>query len=163
MIKSNQKLLLIFLVASVGILTSCDPSKKYEKDELSAIQDYISSNSDFISTSSGLYYKEITAGSGIMPVLKDTVFFRYTGMFLDGTVFDSNVTSQEPLSTILDDGFIISGLVEGIALMKEGGKYIFVIPSSLAYGTLGRYPYIQGYTPLLFEIVLERVDNGAGK
>jgi FKBP-type peptidyl-prolyl cis-trans isomerase len=163
MIKSNQTLLLIFTLFSMGLLISCDPAKKYEKEERSAIQDYLSSNTDFISSTSGLYYKEITEGSGLMPIPQDIVFFRYTGMFLDGTVFDSNVKSQEPLSTILDEGYIISGLVEGIALMREGGKSIFLIPSNLAYGTLGRYPFIQGYTPLLFEIELVRVDSGSGR
>ncbi len=37
--------------------------------------------------------------------------------------------------------------------MKEGGKAILLIPSSLAYGPYGQNS-IPGYTPLLFEVEL---------
>jgi FKBP-type peptidyl-prolyl cis-trans isomerase len=47
--------------------------------------------------------------------------------------------------------------------MKEGGKSTLLIPSELAYGTYGRYPYIQGYTPLLFAIELVKVKAGPGE
>ncbi len=57
----------------------------------------------------------------------------------------------------------ISGFDEGITLMAEGGKSTILIPSSLAYGTIGRYPGIPGYTPLLFDLELVKVVQNSGK
>jgi FKBP-type peptidyl-prolyl cis-trans isomerase FkpA len=47
--------------------------------------------------------------------------------------------------------------------MKEGGQALLLLPSNLAYGKSGYYPYIQGYTPLLFDVELVRVKAGPGK
>jgi FKBP-type peptidyl-prolyl cis-trans isomerase FkpA len=46
--------------------------------------------------------------------------------------------------------------------MKEGGVSRLLIPSSLAYGSLG-YGSIPGYTPILFEIHLVKVIPGSKK
>jgi FKBP-type peptidyl-prolyl cis-trans isomerase FkpA len=148
--------LLVTAIISI-LLASCNPSKKYEKDEAAAIQNYLNSNSslNFVLQPSGLYYLEVVAGTGISPVLTDSAYVKYSAKFLNGTIFDSN----ESLSTLY--GFVvgenISGFDEGIMLMKVGGKSTLLIPSKLAYGTYGSYPYIAGYTPLLFDIQLVKV------
>ena len=158
MIKRNIQTILLFLaVVTIISLVSCDPSKKYQKEEKNQIQDYLSSHSDlnFELKPSGLYYLETLAGLGISPVVNDSAFIRYTGMFLDGSVFDSNVSSAKPIGIIV--GQMIAGFNEGVMLMKVGGKSTLLVPSILAYGAMGSYPYISGYTPLLFDIELVRV------
>lgn len=158
MIKRNIQTILLFLaVVTIISLVSCDPSKKYQKEERNQIRDYLSSHSDlnFELKPSGLYYLETLAGTGISPVVNDSVFIKYTAMFLSGSVFDSNVSLGTPWGFIVGQG--ITGLSEGITLMKVGGKSTLLIPSILAYGAMGSYPYISGYTPLLFDIELVRV------
>ena len=164
MIKRNIRTTILFLTAVLMIsLVSCDLSKKLEKEENNNIQDYLSNNSnlDFVLKTSGLYYLEVVSGTGASPVENDSAFVKYTGMFLDGTVFDSNVS----LSTLygFKVGESIPGFDEGIKLMKQGGKSMFLIPSKLAYGADGKYPYIDGYTPLLFDIELVKVVPAAAK
>jgi len=158
MIKKNFQTILLLLAAVLIIsLVSCDPSKRYEKQERNDIEDYLSANTDknFQLQPSGLYYLETLAGTGISPVLNDSAFVRYTGKFLSGNIFDSNVTLATPMGFIV--GNTISGFSEGVTLMKAGGKATLLIPSELGYGTQGSYPYISGYTPLLFDIELVRV------
>lgn len=152
--------IIYFLLAIISIsISSCDPAKKYEKEEAALIQDYLGANPNinFVKQSSGLYYSEFVEGAGVKPVLNDSAFVKYTGTFLNGTIFDSNVSSGSLYGFIVGEN--IQGFDEGILLMSVGGKATLLIPSYLAYGTYGRYP-IQGYTPLLFDIELVRVVAG---
>jgi FKBP-type peptidyl-prolyl cis-trans isomerase FkpA len=155
--KSFRVVVLSLSVVLMLSVVSCDPAAKMEKQEKEEIQTYLSKNSNlnFVKESSGLYYCEVTAGTGISAVIGDSAFVKYTGMFLDGSVFDSSITTGKPLAFIL--GEMVPGFNEGIQLMKTGGKSTLLIPSKLAYGQNGRYPYIAGYTPLLFDVELVRV------
>jgi FKBP-type peptidyl-prolyl cis-trans isomerase len=110
-----------------------------------------------------LYYIELKAGTGRTPIAKDTLSFRYTGMFLDRVVFDQNLTATSPYSIIVGDHEIIPGLDEGFLYMKEGGKARFLTPSSIAYGAEGIWGTIPGYTPLMWEITLVKVYPGSKK
>ena len=146
-------------------LISCDPSKKYDQEENARIQQYISSNPtlDFVLKPSGLYYMEVQPGYGRLAVVHDTAYVFFSGMFLDGTIFTSNVGTTDTLIVPVGEGLLVSGLDEGISYMKQGGKAILLCPSKLAYGASGYYPYIQGYTPLLFDIELVRLKAGSVK
>jgi FKBP-type peptidyl-prolyl cis-trans isomerase len=73
---------------------------------------------------------------------------KYTGSYTDGTIFDSGTFSFK-----LGFGQVITGMDEGIALMKEGGKATLIIPSDLAYRSNGSGD-IPGYTPLVFAVEL---------
>jgi len=158
MINKLLKSVLLFMVAgSLVLLVSCDPAKKYEKAERESIDNYLSANStlDFQLKPSGMYYLEVLAGTGPAPVTHDTVYVYYTGKYLDGTVFDTNVGGTK-LIFPNGEGEMIPGFEEGISYMKEGGKATFLLPSKLAYGTQGQYP-IAGYTALLYDVQLVKV------
>jgi FKBP-type peptidyl-prolyl cis-trans isomerase FkpA len=160
--KWNIKFLILLITAVLMIsVISCDPGKKYEKEEQEKIQDYIVNNPEknFIMQQSGLYYMEVKAGSGRMPVVHDTAYMKYTGKFLDGEVFSSNIGTKDTLIAPLGEGWLIAGLEEGITLMKEGGKATLLIPSKLAYGATGYYS-INSYTPIIYDIDLVRVVPG---
>lgn len=160
---NNPVIKIAFLVALV--LTSCNPSRKYEKEEQAMIDSYITDNPaiTFDQKPSGLYYYEVKAGSGDLPVKKDTAYVKYTGKFLNGNIFDTNVGKQDTLIFPVLGGYLIEGFDEGITYMKPGGKAIFLIPSWLAYGTNGLYGFVSGYTPLLFDIELVKLKKGPGK
>jgi FKBP-type peptidyl-prolyl cis-trans isomerase len=94
-----------------------------------------------IKTNSGLYYVITKEGSGNSPVVGDEVNMNYTGMFLDGNKFDSNIDSTfghvTPLKFPLGQGRVIRGWDEGIMLLKKGTKAKFILPSAIAYGANG--------------------------
>ena len=111
-------------------------------------------DSTYAKTASGLKYMVIKEGDGKSPTATDKVTVHYTGKLLDGTVFDSSVQRGEPATFPLNG--VIAGWTEGLQLMKEGGKYIFYIPSDLGYGAQGGGP-IPPYSDLIFEVELIKV------
>jgi FKBP-type peptidyl-prolyl cis-trans isomerase FkpA/FKBP-type peptidyl-prolyl cis-trans isomerase FklB len=105
-----------------------------------------------ITTLSGLQYQVITEGTGEKPTLEDRVKVHYIGTFLDGTEFDSSYTRGEPAEFGVGGG-VIPGWTEGLQIMPVGSKYIFWIPSDLAYGDRGN-PTIKPGSTLKFEVEL---------
>jgi FKBP-type peptidyl-prolyl cis-trans isomerase FkpA len=51
----------------------------------------------------------------------------------------------------------IDGLKEGLPLMKEGGKFRFVVPPDLAWGKRGAGNKIGPYAALIFDVRPEKV------
>ena len=103
--------------------------KKTYKDETETaeaeLNNYLNENNySPIQTNSGLYYLQTKAGNGEKPQVGTMVKVHYTGKLLDGTVFDSSVSRNEPLQFVLGVGQVIPGWDEGIQLMSKGEKGI---------------------------------------
>lgn len=105
-----------------------------------------------ITTESGLQYKVEKEGTGAKPTANDKVKVHYTGTLLDGTKFDSSVDRGEPAE--FGVGQVIKGWTEGLQIMPVGSKYIFWIPSELAYGERGAGQDIKPNSVLKFEVEL---------
>ncbi|MDG6895203.1 FKBP-type peptidyl-prolyl cis-trans isomerase [Volucribacter amazonae] len=106
---------------------------------------------DVKQTASGLLYKIEKQGEGISAKPEDTVKVHYVGKLIDGTEFDSSVKRGQPVEFKLDQ--LIPGWVEGIQLIKKGGKIELVLPPELAYGdqATGNIP---ANSTLIFDIEL---------
>jgi FKBP-type peptidyl-prolyl cis-trans isomerase len=105
-----------------------------------------------VTTASGLQYKVITMGTGVKPSATETVKVHYHGTLIDGTVFDSSVQRGEPIEFPLNR--VIKGWTEGLQLMPVGSKFIFYIPSDLAYSEASPSPLIKPNSTLIFEVEL---------
>jgi len=105
-------------------------------------------------TESGLYYHVKIQGKMTIPGPTSIVSVKYTGKFIDGTIFESDSLkfTNLPLS-----GMIL-GWQEGLTRMRNGGRYILYIPYYLAYGAEGSYK-IPPYSTLIFDVQLTNVDN----
>lgn len=103
-------------------------------------------------TSSGLQYQVLQKGDGqINPSARSTVKVHYHGTLLDGSVFDSSVERDEPISFGLHQ--VIKGWTEGVQLMVVGDKFKFFIPAELAYGDRATGKISPG-SLLIFEVEL---------
>lgn len=80
-------------------------------------------------------YKVTEAGSGAVIEDHYSPLIKYTGKYLDGSVFGA---SKEEEMISLDE--IIPGLKAGLLGMKEGEKRTVYIHPDLAYGTSGYLP-----------------------
>jgi FKBP-type peptidyl-prolyl cis-trans isomerase FklB len=109
-----------------------------------------------VTTASGLQYKVIKSGTGKMPAATDKVTVHYTGQLINGTVFDSTVSRNEP-ATFQVDG-VIDGWTEALQLMHEGDKWMLYIPFPLAYGERGAGNQIPPFSTLIFELELIKVN-----
>jgi FKBP-type peptidyl-prolyl cis-trans isomerase FkpA len=105
-------------------------------------------------TTSGLQYEVVKAGTGPKPKDSDTVEVHYTGKLLDGTTFDSSVERGQTATFPLKG--VIPGWTEGLQLMPVGSKYKFYIPSNLAYGENGPPP-IGPNAMLTFDVELIKI------
>ena len=92
------------------------------------------------------YHIQQTGGSGY--VVDDSVaVFSYTAFTLEGTQ-----VMHEELKTIhFGKKEAVTGLEEGLKLLKHGGKARFIVPWYLAYGSLGSGK-IKPYTTLIYEV-----------
>lgn len=113
--------------------------------------------SNAITTSSGLKYIVLQEGIGAFPTAMSNVKVHYTGMLLDGKVFDSSIQRGEPISFGLNQ--VIKGWTEGVQLMKEGARFKFYIPSYLAYGEQGAGGVIPPNADLIFEVELIKINQ----
>lgn len=111
-----------------------------------------------ITTESGLQYKVVKEGTGAKPAAEDKVKVQYTGKTLDGKVFDSSVERGQPAEFVVNQ--VIKGWTEGLQIMPVGSKYIFWIPSELAYGEHGAGQDIKPNSTLEFEVELIDIVKG---
>ena len=107
-----------------------------------------------VTTESGLQYKIIEAGNDVKPGPQDTVWVRYKGSLLDGTVFDQVAEDAEPIRLTLNR--VVAGWTEGLQLIGEGGKIDLYLPSELGYGEQGNQT-IPGNSALIFNVELTKV------
>ncbi|MGB3852759.1 MAG: FKBP-type peptidyl-prolyl cis-trans isomerase [Tunicatimonas sp.] len=102
------------------------------------IKDYIAAESltGFDSLASGVYYATNQAGdTSVQVTTSSTVGLRYTGLLLDGTVFDNNTEAGRELLEVAAGGQgAIEGFLTGIQQMSLGEKGTIIIPSHAAYG-----------------------------
>lgn len=131
-------------------------SSNKEKEKGKKFLENFKKEKDVKTTPSGLAYKVIRSGKGKSPKATDVVEVHYHGTLIDGTVFDSSVDRKKTIKFPLNR--VIRGWTEGLQLMKEGGKFKFVIPPELAYGERGAPPKIPPGATLMFEVELFKVE-----
>lgn len=103
-------------------------------------------------TSTGLQYEELKAGTGARPTANDRVRMHYKGSLIDGTVFDGT-EGGEPAEYALTN--LIPGLTEALQLMPIGSKWKVYIPAGLAYGSsTGPGGNLPPQSTLIFELEL---------
>ena len=105
----------------------------------------------YTKTESGLVYKVNNPGSERLITLKDTLEVNYKGTLVNGNVFDQSTPERGPLKTVLADGNLIKGWIEGLQLVGDGGSLSLVIPAELAYGERGR-DAIEPNSTLIFDM-----------
>jgi peptidyl-prolyl cis-trans isomerase A (cyclophilin A) len=132
-------------------------SEKEEKERTAANEIALKEFANGQTTVSGLKYIVLKEGTGSMPTVTSNVKVHYTGTLNNGKVFDSSVQRGEPIDFNLNQ--VIKGWTEGVQLMKEGSKYKFYIPYTLAYGERGYPGAIPPKSDLIFEVELIKINQ----
>ena len=129
---SDDEDALIFRLSSDLI---AEPKNQAEKDQNAIVNYAIDKLLDVKATRTGLYYQILAEGSGKQIAWGDWISVHYRGYFLNGREFDSSYKKKKPLEFYV--GNMIDGWNEGLQLLKKGGKALFIVPSTLAYGEEG--------------------------
>lgn len=135
-----------------------DLANKINEKNIQAGKDFLAKNKEqegVVELASGLQYQILTSGTGKSPSITNRVKCHYTGMLLDGTVFDSSVQRGEPAEFGVNQ--VIAGWTEALQLMKEGDKWRLFIPSDMAYGARGAGNSIPPHATLIFDVELIEV------
>lgn len=124
-------------------------------DEANAFFAAIKQSPGVVALPDGVCYEMLTEGTGPKVQATDTVKINYTGMLLDGQVFDSSDVHGEPLIIALNQS--IPGWSSGVQQLSKGGKIKLYIPPHLAYGDEGAGAIPPG-AALIFEIELLEIN-----
>ncbi len=128
---------------------------KAANENLAAGEAFLKNNAaqeKVITTDSGLQYLVLQQGSGTeKPGTTSRVKVHYHGTLIDGTVFDSSVERNEPITFALNQ--VIRGWQEGLQYMVVGQKNRLFIPSTLGYGKKQTGP-IPASSVLIFDVEL---------
>jgi FKBP-type peptidyl-prolyl cis-trans isomerase len=112
--------------------TAADPSLSPEANAA-----YLRANAlkpGVVTRPSGLQYSIIKNGFGGRALPTDLVKVSYSGMLINGKVFDGT-EPMTPASFTVNK--LIPGWTEALSIMRVGDKWHIVIPSNLAYGPRG--------------------------
>jgi FKBP-type peptidyl-prolyl cis-trans isomerase FklB len=142
--------------ANTYVMTYFNKEKqKKVENNLKEAEEFLEENKNkegVITTESGLQYKIITEGSGLMPKETDKVRVSYKGTLIDGTEFDAS--SPDKPAEFRVNG-VIKGWIEGLQLMPVGSKWEFYVHPDLAYGANPRQGgVIEPNHMLIFEVEL---------
>ena len=111
----------------------------------------------FITTRSGLKYKVLRQGPGVLAKYGSFVQVHYTGTLKNGKIFDSS-RERGPITFELGTGKVIRGWDEGVTGMRVGERRKLIIPAKLAYGKDGRLGVIPPNATLIFDVELLAAD-----
>lgn len=135
----------------------------HKAEEPKLIADYIKNNhyENIKPTKDSLFILNHKGGDMSKPIkVGDSIFVNYTGMLLDGTVFDASEKHNQTLNRVYAPNMpLIKGWIEALGTMHEGEKARILLPSALAYGPQQAGPMIPPYSPLLFDLEVVKVKH----
>lgn len=161
---------MVLMVASTLLLGGCDNELLGRLDKLEqgaaanaeAGRAFLADNAGqpgVVTTTSGLQYRVLEAGSGPIPEASDQVRAHYRGRLIDGTEFDSSYARGKP--AVFPVNRLIPGWTEALQLMPAGSRWELFIPAELAYGKRSPSPAIPPSSTLVFELeLLQVLPNG---
>jgi len=137
--------------------------EKY-KLERSKLLDYIRKNE--ITTppqASGLYYIETKKGRGTKPDTGDVCTLRLEVTDISGRLLYSNMDSDKStLDVTYGEEFDTKGFMQGLGMMRKGGKSKLIVPSPIGVGKLGMQG-VDGFTTLIYKVSLEDIKQNTEK
>jgi FKBP-type peptidyl-prolyl cis-trans isomerase len=102
---------------------------------------------------SGLIFVEQKAGNGRLPKAGDMLQLDFSISTLDGMELFST-KGQAPIDVEFGKEFDTKGFDEGIGYLKKGGIASLIVPSYLAFDSIGRGEVVPPFTTILYNVEL---------
>lgn len=136
-------------------ILSRELEKEYEalrEKESSDLKEYLRINNITAKPEpSGLILMVEQPGQGPMLKAGQKVRVHYTGMLIDGQIFDSSM-GAEPLEVVVGSPKLIDGFNEALQLLNVGAKATAIMPSSIAYGRSDMRSPIPPFATVIFDL-----------
>lgn len=152
-----------FLLATVALAACNDQITGLEPPSDPSTETFAASLgvdvSQMNTTSSGVFYEDLTVGTGLeVTDSVVTVNVSYALFLKDGKLIESGT------NVAFTPGLLITGFRDGLKGMKEGGRRKIVIPSALGYGGSSQRNTdnsikIPRQSTLIFDITVIKVTN----
>lgn len=123
------------------------------RTEVEQMDDFVKTNGITISetTDNGLRFGKTVSRPDSAEIKEGSVVkVKYTGRFMDYTIFDSGT-----IDVTLSGSTVVAGFKQGLLKLRAGEKANLVFPSALGYGTQGSNKGIvpiPAFAPLYFEV-----------
>ena len=129
-------------------MVSIESPEAMQKKEIETLNKYIADTKITVKpTATGLFYIEETAGKGLAIDSGCQVMYNVKISMLNG----KQVFGQDSMKFIYGKRPDMSGFLEGIKMMKKGGKARLILPSQIAFGERG-YREIPPYTTIVYDV-----------
>ena len=112
-------------------------------------------------TESGLYYIVTKKGKGSRIDTGNYVKIHFTINTIDGNKIFSTRDRGEPIEIEYGKKFDTDGLEEALGKMKKGEKANLIVPSSIAFGEMGRGGVIPPFSTLLYDVEIINIRSKA--
>jgi len=145
--------------SSTFLNESIQRNKKVNKLEEVAFLEIIKKDSThyYITSANGFWYTYLAKDSVAtkLPMRGDEIIYSYTIKDINGQILYTEEDLGER-NYIVDKQELITGLQDGLKLMKEDEKVVFLFPSHKAYGYSG-YQKIRSNQPLIYTVKLKKI------
>jgi FKBP-type peptidyl-prolyl cis-trans isomerase FkpA len=141
-----------------------DPAAYDKNLRQTFLANYGKTLADSVTTGTGAYVIEQTAGSGSLPTSSSYITVKYTGKLIDGRTFVNSTSSTFQLSSSITTGWRTA-----FSNLKSGSKGIIVIPYYAAYGSVGAFRYsdyrlaVTPYTSIVYEYEITDISTSTSK
>ena len=127
--------------------------EQMKAEEQLALSSFIEANQATINQkASGLIMVEEKVGKGALPKEGDVLKLNFSVGTLDGQMLFSTFERNEPMDVTFGEQFDTQGFDEGIGYIKKGGRSKLIVPSNLAFDSLGRGQIVAPYTTLVYDV-----------
>jgi FKBP-type peptidyl-prolyl cis-trans isomerase len=92
-------------------------------------------------------------GNGYSPTHENIVRIKYFSTLIDGTSVEGSPAQPIEKEFRIGDTKLLKGFEEGLLMMRKGGHYSLILPSSLAYGDQA-HGNLPPYTTLIYDVEL---------
>jgi len=105
---------------------------------------------------SGLIFIPEEEGYGKKPDTGEMCQVYLSVSVLDGALLYSNFNKGDPIDVEYGKGFDTKGFMEGLGMLRVGGKAKLIVPSSIGVGENGMQT-VPGFTTIIYEVQLEKI------
>lgn len=136
-----------------------DVNKDLVNSDQQQIEQYLKKNNlQMIKTPTGLWYNFLKEGNGKKPQIGNIVTIAYKVDLLDGThCYSSDSLGLKTIKLGYQD--VESGLIEGLQLMPQGSKAMFIMPPHLADGLVGDDDKIPPRSTIIYYVELIKINQ----
>jgi FKBP-type peptidyl-prolyl cis-trans isomerase len=134
------------------VITKRTTTKKIINRKRRIIKKMENTNSNAVTTESGLTYIITKRGDGAAVKAGDNVEVNYTGLLTNGAKFDSSLDRNDTFSFKVGAGMVIKGWDEGLQHLRVGDHATLIIPPTIGYGSRGAGGVIPPDATLIFII-----------